>query len=370
MISEEKIIIRPVTKNDKKIIILTVSKIFHFDVKSLELIWEWLFVNNPYIEGNYSDGWVMVKNDEIIGSISFFPQLFNFNGNNNLLKFGSFFFISKEFRQPLNTFSFLNRFIKENNDYLFVGNTPINGITDLFKPFGSYTIKDYNNKNCYYLIRSDKVLIEWCNEKKFHNIGKSIIRIFIPFIKIVDIIRNKYFLTNKTYQFSKCNQINDEFDILWEKLKNSYNILGVRNKKYLIWRYLKHPLGNIFLFSIRKNGLLVGYLAYSIRKRKNSDLMIFEVLDIFCDHKNGQLVNSISHWIIQKAKKTKSDIIKVSFLPKNLRDELLKCGFINSSTPNLDFIIFKNNSRHSDDYYCNENKWYLSSSDGDYTLGL
>jgi hypothetical protein len=366
----EKIIIRPATKNDKKIIILSVSKIFRFEVKPLELIWEWLFVNNPYIEGDYSDGWVMEKNNKIIGSISFFPQLFNLNGKNKLLVFGSFLFISKEFRQPLNTYSFLNRFIKENNDYLFVGNTPINGITDLFKPFGSYTIKDYNNKNCYYLIRSDKVLIEWCNEKKFSNIGKSIIRIFIPFIKIVDIIRNKYLLTNKTYQFSKCNHINEEFDILWEKLKNSYNILGVRNKKYLIWRYLKHPLGNIFLFSIRKNGLLVGYLAYSIRKRKNSDLMIFEVLDIFCDHTNSQLVKSISYWIIQKAKKTKSDIIKVSFMPKKLRDELLKCGFINSSTPNLDFIIFKNNSHYLDNYYCNENKWYLSSSDGDYTLGL
>ena len=177
MISEEKIIIRPVTKNDKKIIILTVSKIFHFDVKSLELIWEWLFVNNPYIEGNYSDGWVMVKNDEIIGSISFFPQLFNFNGNNNLLKFGSFLFISEEYRQPLNTYSFLNKFVKENNDYLFVGNTPIKGITSLFKPFGSYTLKDFTNNNCYYMLRSDKVLIEWCIEKSLPKIAKSIIKI-------------------------------------------------------------------------------------------------------------------------------------------------------------------------------------------------
>lgn len=368
--SNEQINIRPVKNSDKLIIISEASTIFNLDIKQLSLIWDWLFIDNPYIKGNYSDGWVMEKNNKIIGSISIFPQLFNINGEEKILKFGSYFFISKEYRQPLNTFNFLNRFIKSNNDYLFVGNTPINGIKNLFKPFGSFILNNYTNENYYYLIRSDIVLIEWSNDKNNSNIIRAIIKIFSPFIKIIDYLRIHVLSKKKLYQFTKCIQINDEFNLLWEGFKDSYDILAVRNKQYLRWRYLNHPLKNNRLISIKRDGLLVGYLAYSIRKRKNSGLMIFEVLDIFCDHTDVQLVQSILRWIIQKAKKTKTDLIKISFLPNKLRKLLLKNGFIKSSKPNIDFIIFKNNSGHSDDYIKNGENWCLSSSDGDYILGI
>jgi len=159
--------------------------------------------------------------------------------------------------------------------------------------------------------------------------------------------------------------------MLWEKLKGSYKILTVRDSEYLQWRYLNHPLENNCLVSIRdKNSDLVGYLAYIIRKRSNSSLLIFEVLDIFCDHKNLHLIHSILDWIIHKAKREEADIIKISFLHRSIKNILKKYGFYKFAIPNTDMIIFKNNSEYSNSFIQDGNNWYLCSADGDAILGI
>ena len=55
-------------------------------------------------------------------------------------------------------------------------------------------------------------------------------------------------------------QLDEKFDRFWEKASTSYPILGVRDRTFLSWRYLKNPVRTYTLYRALEHGEMVGYL--------------------------------------------------------------------------------------------------------------
>lgn len=58
-------------------------------------------------------------------------------------------------------------------------------------------------------------------------------------------------ITNKNVQL---------FDLFWEKIKCKYPVTGVRNAKYVKWRYLNVPLRNYCIYMVLEDHLPCGYI--------------------------------------------------------------------------------------------------------------
>jgi GNAT superfamily N-acetyltransferase len=55
-------------------------------------------------------------------------------------------------------------------------------------------------------------------------------------------------------------QLDEKFDRFWKKASTSFPILGVRDRTFLSWRYLKNPARTYTLYRALDHGEMVGYL--------------------------------------------------------------------------------------------------------------
>jgi len=61
-------------------------------------------------------------------------------------------------------------------------------------------------------------------------------------------------------QLEEISQLDGGFDRFWEKAMKLYPVMGVRDRAFLNWRYLKNPIRNYTLYRARENGEMTGYL--------------------------------------------------------------------------------------------------------------
>jgi len=62
------------------------------------------------------------------------------------------------------------------------------------------------------------------------------------------------------FEIEKIDGFDDQFDQFWQKALSLYPIMGVRNRNYLTWRYLRHPTRHYAIYRAKKRGEMRGYI--------------------------------------------------------------------------------------------------------------
>lgn len=70
--------------------------------------------------------------------------------------------------------------------------------------------------------------------------------------------------------------IDDRFDELWQRAEKQGRIIGVRNARYLRWRYQDHPTTRYRMLAVSEGDALCGYVMYRITHN------LCQVDDAFC----------------------------------------------------------------------------------------
>lgn len=174
--------------------------------------------------------------------------------------------------------------------------------------------------------------------------------------KILDIISEKKEIP-EAFSFRITGRVNEEFDSLWDNLDKRGLIIGFRNRAYLEWRYLSHPLVEYKVFSFNKNGELCGYIVFhSIEER------VFQIDDILCsDFKKdiGYLFSSFFKYLRCEEKAA------LLFFKANdnhlINSRLKKHGFIKRD--DQDFMIYPWN--RGDALIHNGANWFITAGDKD-----
>ena len=61
-------------------------------------------------------------------------------------------------------------------------------------------------------------------------------------------------------EIEETDLLDDQFDGFWQKALSLYPMMGIRNRNYLTWRYLRHPTRNYTIFRAKKSGEMQGYI--------------------------------------------------------------------------------------------------------------
>jgi GNAT superfamily N-acetyltransferase len=61
-------------------------------------------------------------------------------------------------------------------------------------------------------------------------------------------------------EIEEAGLLDDQFDGFWQKALSLYPIMGIRNRDYLSWRYLRHPTRNYTIYRAKKSGEMNGYI--------------------------------------------------------------------------------------------------------------
>lgn len=149
-------------------------------------------------------------------------------------------------------------------------------------------------------------------------------------------ILSKYITYSSGKAINESLEIDDSFERFWEKLKaKKTGVLGVRNKSYLSWRYLKNPL-NTFRFLTCKNNdnELLGFAFFTV---SNSKMEIFDLIALEDVHAS-KLINGL----IKVALKEDCHAIYIRLSENNDMSALLKSHLFIRTTDEVQLYAIGN----------------------------
>ncbi len=217
-----------------------------------KLYYYWKFINNPYGLGKM---WIVYDNDIVVGMAAFTPKNIKIAFHNPMTaEIGDTFTHPKYQRKGI--FSILVNSVRDdairNSGIEFIYGTPnTNSLPGYEKKLNFAQIPSANVYNYILPIQIDKIL-----KSKY---GNSLAIKFLSICTRVfyDLRYNQWKSVNSS-DVTIVNKISSEMSTLWEQVAENLDVITVRDKKYLKWRFVSN-VDKYIIWHIRKNEKLIGY---------------------------------------------------------------------------------------------------------------
>ncbi len=199
--------------------------------------------------------------------------------------------------------------------------------------------------------------------KKNNMLNPLLVVITKGITRITDRSRNYQIRT----QVREVKEIDDRFDILWEKGSSLHRIMMVRDKAFLDWRYIKKPDAEYTIYISEQSNQLLGYVV--LRIIEDNGLKTGWIADILTSAKNSLAAMDLIAKAIHHCKAMGVDMIMCVMPPKAyLAPTLRKHGFSYSYK-----LLRKLNPiriapilpKHPEVILVNPSNWYLTRGDSD-----
>lgn len=340
-------------EKDQDVMIATLNKNreSQTDVKR----YEWLYKANP---SGKARAWLAVddKTGDVAGFTSVIPRTMHVFGEEMICWNCSDFSINKKYR-TLGVAIKLRRAAKEcidNNIVPFLYAHPNDRMKLIHIKVGHSIIGE--------MMRFVKILKV---DKKVHKLIKN--RIFSNcFSSIGNVLLNlmdKKHKRNPFYEFKIHKDtgfiFDNQFDRLFEEGVGSKGICGIRNSRYLNWRYMENPLYTIETAMIRKRGKLAGYIIYLIE----DGVAIFK--DVFSIENEEIKKNLIGNWI-DHLKERGIYSISAIFLNTSKWIKIFEdFDFVKRPEDASSVIVYPNPTNKFANRLLNSENWYMTVGDRD-----
>lgn len=159
------------------------------------------------------------------------------------------------------------------------------------------------------------------------------------------------------------HSFSDEFDKLWESVRDRLAIAQIRDSKYLRWRYGCSPFDFDFLVA-RKNGRLHGYIVtLTLKNDSYGGLAHTIIVDWLFDPEAKGTASMLLYAAIDIAYSKQADVISAMTSDSSpLTLPFSRCGFIRQFNPHP--VIFFANQKGRE--LCGEaSPWHFTTSDTD-----
>ncbi len=159
-------------------------------------------------------------------------------------------------------------------------------------------------------------------------------------------------------EIRRVHELDESFDLFWEKAISLYPIMGVRDRTYLNWRYLQHPTRDYIIYRALERGEMKGYVV--LRKVELLNFNSAVIVDLLA------LDSKILHQLITKgvehSRQERTDLL--GFMvpkPHPYYRALRKEGFLPSSKT-FQFLVY---SHRKEEVLFDPRRWYLTWGDTD-----
>jgi len=165
------------------------------------------------------------------------------------------------------------------------------------------------------------------------------------------------------YFLQEVNHFDSRFDVFWEKVKDDYEIIVVRDSKYLNWRYLKIPHLNYKIFVLEKQKEIKGFIV--IRISASGRKGIVEDILIPADKEGRRSAKVLLSYALKYFKKKGvGGVVAWMFKNNPLFGIFRRRGFFLRPTPH-NLLIRSYSEKFPISYLLNSSKWYVMMGDVD-----
>lgn len=161
---------------------------------------------------------------------------------------------------------------------------------------------------------------------------------------------------------TKISYFNDRFDDFWKKVSNDYDLIIVRNKNYLNWRYVDVPTADYSIYVAERKGEICGYVV--LGHSKKGDLTLGCIYDIITPLNQEDVLHCLISKAIDHFKDENVDgVFSEMVVPKIYRKIFLKNGFIPYFWSKSRFIAYNASYDISQIFLENPKNWFVQLGD-------
>lgn len=166
---------------------------------------------------------------------------------------------------------------------------------------------------------------------------------------------------------SRVSFFDDRIDDLWKRVSHDYEIITVRNKEYLNWRYTQVPGAKYEIYIAEKDGQVCGYIV--LRAVKEGSLVKGYIFDLLILSNREDVAHCLLSKAIQYFKHQKADFIYCKMMVgKRLLNIFRRAGFLSFRPLGKRkgrFCIYNSNLGISKTYLRDRKNWFTQLGDSD-----
>ena len=130
-------------------------------------------------------------------------------------------------------------------------------------------------------------------------------------------------------KINRISSFDERINDLWQKVSNDYQIMVVRDKEYLNWRFVDVPGGDYTIYIAEIEGQVLGYTV--VKCEEYSELKIGRIFELTVPSGQQAIAQALILKAIEFFDREKADFILYRIIGNKAYHRVLKkCGFINS----------------------------------------
>ena len=177
------------------------------------------------------------------------------------------------------------------------------------------------------------------------------------------IFRSKKVPDEDTLKVRKISYFDDHINEFWNTISNDYNIIRIRDKKYLNWRYVEVPNSDYTIYMAEEEDEICGYIVLGCRNEDS--LMWGHVYDILA--LTGREEEIMQHLIAKAVEYFKAKGVDAIFSKmvanEAYRKSFLRNGFIPRFRSKGRFIAYNASKEIYDKFLKNPENWFIQQGD-------
>ena len=193
--------------------------------------------------------------------------------------------------------------------------------------------------------------------KIYTTIGKLIINLFYGAKKPPEV---------DGLTITKISSFDDRIDDFWKNISNDHEIIIVRDKEYLNWRYVDVPDINYTIYLAEEGEEICGYVV--LRSVKEQNLISGYIFDIVAPLNRTEVIHCLLSKAIKHFEEEKVDVIFCKLIANKIFYKIFrKNGFISSRfIKGGRFCAYTSHPKISETYLKDKKNWFIQIGDSDF----
>ncbi len=155
---------------------------------------------------------------------------------------------------------------------------------------------------------------------------------------------------------------NDRISDLWNRISNDYNLIRIRDKKYLNWRYVDVPNADYIIYVAEESEDICGYVVLGCEDRDG--LVFGYIYDIITPINREDIIQSLIAKAVGYFMHKGVDAIFSKMAANEVyRKSFLRNGFIPHFRFKGRFIVYNTSTKLSDAFLKNLKNWFIQLGD-------
>ena len=164
---------------------------------------------------------------------------------------------------------------------------------------------------------------------------------------------------------TKISSFDDRINGFWKNISNEHEIIVIRDKEYLNWRYVDVPNVEYTIYLAEEGGEICGYIVLRCAKQ---DQLSGHIIDIIAPLDRPEVFHSLLSKAIEYFKEEGVDVIFCKMIADKIFYKIFReNGFVSSRfIIKSKFIVRINSPKISETYLKDKKNWFIQVGDSDF----